>query len=556
MARAVIEIDVDPFIDVGPIEIAWHGLTTALGILLAAFIAIRYARRRGMETEALTTVLIWAALAGMVGAKLLFLIETDAGGLVDPAAWLDSYGFSFYGGLIFGATAAALLFRRFGLDLRYLDAIAAGFPLGMAVGRIGDLINGEHYGAASDLPWAIRYLNPAAEVPSNAVAYHSGGLYEIVLALAVAAVVWAARDRLRRPGQLLWAVVGLYAAGRFAMFFFRADSETLALGLNTSQWISLALAAVAVVGLWRASELPRRRPRLATAVTIASVAAALLVLAGCFDGESEDSATSGSSAALTSPSEDPGPIHVHGLGVDPADGALFIASHTGLFRVPQGQGEAERVADRYQDTMAFTILGPGRFIGSGHPDGREDLPPFLGLIESRDAGETWEEVSLMGEADFHLLAAAGQQVYGFGSAWEGEELLFLASGDGGRTWAKRPVPGPLVGLALSPRDPRVLIASTETGLHLSRNGGKSWRSLPGAPGLLTWPRPDRLYLVDANGAVKVSSEEGQGWRAAGELPEPPAAFGNGAGRLLAATHAGTILESSDGGSSWRVRFGP
>jgi phosphatidylglycerol:prolipoprotein diacylglycerol transferase len=86
MAAAVIEINVDPFIDVGPIEIAWHGLTTAFGILLAAFIAIRYARRRGMETEPLTTVLIWAALAGMVGAKLLFLIETDVGGLLDPAA--------------------------------------------------------------------------------------------------------------------------------------------------------------------------------------------------------------------------------------------------------------------------------------------------------------------------------------------------------------------------------------------------------------------------------------------------------------------------------------
>ena len=162
----------------------------------------------------------------------------------------------------------------------------------------------------------------------------------------------------------------------------------------------------------------------------------------------------------------------------------------------------------------------------------------------------------MGETDFHLLAAAGQRIYGFGSAWEGEESLFLASSDGGRTWANRPVPAPLIGLALSPRDARALVASTGTGLHLSPDGGKSWRPLPGAPGLLTWPQPDRLYLADANGAVKVSSDEGRGWRSVGRLPEAPAAFGSGAQRLLAATHSGTILESSDDGSTWRMRFEP
>jgi hypothetical protein len=287
-------------------------------------------------------------------------------------------------------------------------------------------------------------------------------------------------------------------------------------------------------------------------LTAASVIVALLVFAGCSDSESEPAAE-----GLDVPtSEDPGPVHVHGLAVDPADGALFIASHTGLFRLPEGEDDAERVADRYQDTMAFTVIGPGHFLGSGHPDGREDLPPFLGLIESQNAGETWEEVSLMGEADFHLLAAAGRQIYGFGSAWEGEESLFLASSDRGRTWVKRPGPGPLIGLVLSPRDSQVLIASTRTGLHLSRDGGKSWRPLPGAPGLLTWPQSDQLYLADANGAVKSSADEGRSWQTAGRLPEAPAAVGNGAAKLFAAIHSGTILKSSDGGSTWRVRFKP
>ncbi|MGH2838494.1 MAG: F510_1955 family glycosylhydrolase, partial [Thermoleophilaceae bacterium] len=65
--------------------------------------------------------------------------------------------------------------------------------------------------------------------------------------------------------------------------------------------------------------------------------------------------------------EDPGPIHVHGLGVNPADGALFIATHTGLYRAPDGELAAERVGDRYQDTMGFTVTGPDSFLGSGHP---------------------------------------------------------------------------------------------------------------------------------------------------------------------------------------------
>ena len=65
---------------------------------------------------------------------------------------------------------------------------------------------------------------------------------------------------------------------------------------------------------------------------------------------------------------DPGPIHVHGLGINPADRSLFIATHTGMYRARRGQQEAKRVTNRYQDTQGFTIVGPNRFLGSGHPD--------------------------------------------------------------------------------------------------------------------------------------------------------------------------------------------
>src|SRR5688500_13377313 len=125
------------------------------------------------------------------------------------------------------------------------------------------------------------------------------------------------------------------------------------------------------------------RPR---SVLIALFAAGLLVV-GC-GGDPDDSGQAPSPGAPRV--EDPGPIHVHGLGINPEDGALFVATHTGLFRAGEGERRATRVADRFQDTMGFTVVGPDRFLGSGHPDGREGLPPFPGLIESRDAGATGE----------------------------------------------------------------------------------------------------------------------------------------------------------------------
>lgn len=245
----VITIDVDPMIHLGPLTLSWHGLTIALGILLGARIAARYARGLGLETDPLLSMVGWVAVAGIVGARFVFLLENDSRALLRPADWLSSRGFSFYGGMILATLTVGVLLYRRGLSVRYLDAIAFGFPLGMALGRVGDLINGEHYGAPSGQPWAVRYPHPGADVPRPDVAYHSGGLYEILLALAIGLVVWPLRDRLRRPATMLWTVVGLYAAGRFVMFFYRSDSRSVALGLDTSQWLSLMLVVLACAGL-------------------------------------------------------------------------------------------------------------------------------------------------------------------------------------------------------------------------------------------------------------------------------------------------------------------
>jgi hypothetical protein len=256
---------------------------------------------------------------------------------------------------------------------------------------------------------------------------------------------------------------------------------------------------------------------------------------------------------------DPGPVHVHGLGVNPADNALFIATHTGLFRVEQGDRRAERVGERYQDTMGFTIIGPNRFLGSGHPDIKEarakNLPSLLGLIESTDSGESWQPISLSGEADFHVLRFAGERVYGYDASND----RLLVSGDRGRSWQELEKPGPLVDLAVDPLDDlRIVVASAgglEEGLFESRDGGKSWKRVSEAVGLLAWP--GRLYLIAGGGQVFASRDSGRRLEHQGEIGGQPAAVvAEGPSELYVALHDGTVKRSTDGGATWAVRSTP
>ena len=255
-------------------------------------------------------------------------------------------------------------------------------------------------------------------------------------------------------------------------------------------------------------------------------------------------------------SED-GPNHVHGLGINPADDALFVATHTGLFRVPDGETEARRVADRHQDTMGFAVVGPNRFLGSGHPDLREKLPPFLGLIESKDSGRSWKAVSLQGKVDFHVLKARGRRVYGYGSDFKTRQARFLTSTDGGRRWARLRAPAELLSLVISPDDPRMLMASGERRVYFSPDSGRSWSALDTpAAGLLAW-NSDGVFMADSAGRVWRSARDAPKWTVVGSVGGAPAAFeGTRPNELLVALHDGVIKRSVNAGRSWSVRSEP
>jgi hypothetical protein len=180
---------------------------------------------------------------------------------------------------------------------------------------------------------------------------------------------------------------------------------------------------------------------------------------------------------------------------------VYAATHYGVWRLPTN-GQPIRVADRYQDTMGFTIAGPDHFLGSGHPDLRERLPSHLGLIESRDRAETWQPLSLLGEADFHALEAKHGRIYGY----DATSSTFMVSYDG-RTW-RRLARLDLADMTVSPSDPSVVIATAEQGLLRSDDGAGTFKPVPGAPRLVDCSAAG-FYGLDAAGAAWASPDGGQ-----------------------------------------------
>lgn len=293
-----------------------------------------------------------------------------------------------------------------------------------------------------------------------------------------------------------------------------------------------------------------RRRLVATAVT----ALVAVGIAGCGQNGAGEQPVPAGGALPPAEFPEPGVVHVHGLGVDPADGVLYAATHSGLFRLPAGAGEASRVANRYQDTMGFTVVGPNAFLGSGHPDFREDNPPRLGLIESTDAGQSWQPLSLRGEADFHSLQAAHGNVYGY----ESGSGAFLVSTDR-KDWETRSTLA-MRDFAVSPTDPETVLATTERGLVRSTDGGRSWSGVAGAPALavLGWTQQGSLYGVGRDGAVQHSADDGTTWTPRGEVGGAPEAvtvdLREGQETLYVAVAERGILQSTDGGASFTTRY--
>jgi hypothetical protein len=247
--------------------------------------------------------------------------------------------------------------------------------------------------------------------------------------------------------------------------------------------------------------------------------------------------------------------HVHGLGVNPADEALFVATHGGLFRAAKDNDQLERVGDSRQDTMGFTVVSRNTFLGSGHADPRQGRAEPLGLIVSEDAGRSWRPLSLGGQADLHVIRVGSRLTYGV-DAISGS--LFV-SDDSAASWSVGQPPKPLFDLAVDPRDERHLVGAAEDGLYRSRDRGSRWQAIRRAPaGLLAWPRTGLpvLYVATPDAALYRSDNAGRSWRRNGKLPGLPAAIAAHGNEIYVALQDGTVEMSRDGGRTWQHRAAP
>jgi prolipoprotein diacylglyceryl transferase len=259
-------------VGIGPLQLRAYGLAIAVGVVVAVGIAQRRWAARGGDPADITSLALWAVLAGLVGARAYHVL-TDFDRFADrwwhvPAVWEGGLGIP--GGLAAGVVTGVIIARRRGLPAaQLLDVVAPAIPVAQAIGRLGNWFNQELFGRPSDLPWALR-IDPDRRPPGYAdvATYHPAFLYEALwnLALAALLIAWERRHRDQRPGTLFALYVAGYALGRLWVEALRIDPATRLLGLRVNIWTSLVALAAAAAWLLMTTWRSRRngtggRPR-------------------------------------------------------------------------------------------------------------------------------------------------------------------------------------------------------------------------------------------------------------------------------------------------------
>jgi phosphatidylglycerol:prolipoprotein diacylglycerol transferase len=281
LTQLAINIDIDPEItEIGSLLLTWHGVFTAIGIAVGVWVAVLLARRLGFIDDDVYSVALIAIPAGIIGARALFVIERwgepGVENFVDVLR-VNEGGISIYGAVL-GGIVGGLIYgwlRKFPLR-RALDIAAVAGLVGMAIGRIGDLINGEHFAKTTDLPWGVRYIHPNspsytyADPPncgldplfgidtSQLCVQHPAVAYEAIGDLLIVGVLLAAIFLLRKDGVAFFSSMLLYALMRFGVTELRVDSKEVIWGLTTPQVTALFLMPVALVGLIYCLRQPAR----------------------------------------------------------------------------------------------------------------------------------------------------------------------------------------------------------------------------------------------------------------------------------------------------------
>jgi prolipoprotein diacylglyceryl transferase len=261
----MIEINIDPtLIQAGPLVVTWHGFFTAVGVLAGILLAVKYGALVGYSEDDVMSVALWGVIGGILGARLMHVIDQWGYYAQDPISILkiNEGGLAIFGSVIGGPLGGAIYAWRRGFSVtRLLDVGAIGLIMGMAIGRVGDVINGEHHGTPADLPWAVSYVHPNT-LGEPGVSVHLAVGYELLMDLLIFGLLVAAFGRLPRPSMVFWLLGALYSFGRFFVQFYRTDTPFLA-GLSQAQVLSFLVGAAALWALVFCYSRSRREAALA-----------------------------------------------------------------------------------------------------------------------------------------------------------------------------------------------------------------------------------------------------------------------------------------------------
>ena len=277
---ASISIGINPnLIEVGNFILSWHGVMTFVAVATAVYLVARWGGKEGMVVDSIYSVAVWAIIGGVVGARVLHVIdfwdEVYKDDLISVfTVW--SGGIAIYGAIIGGFVGGALyiIIRNSDWFLaiwrtvfpfmgephranlpgigRLADITAPALLIAQAIGRVGDVINGEHLAKVTDLPWAVLYTHPNSPGVFRPPTHPAVG-YELLFDLVLLAAIWPLRDRLRPHGMFFALYLGTYSIGRFFLSFLREESQEYFGALNEAQVVAIIVVVITVPLLvWKA----------------------------------------------------------------------------------------------------------------------------------------------------------------------------------------------------------------------------------------------------------------------------------------------------------------
>ena len=259
----MITINVNPVaFSLGPVSVRWYGLMYVVGIVVGLLVAWPYAKWKGFTEEQLEKVVAWAVPAGLVGARLYYVVQQPLGPyLAQPwrilAVWEG--GMAFYGAIF--AVVIVILVAGWRLKisiLKFLDVAALFAVVGQFFGRIGNIINGDVIGYPTNLPWGVKYANPNSFAPRHDIAYQPAAIYEALIDILLFSLLWWLRKKVK-PGILFFVYILGYSLSQIIVFIWR-DNDVVFLGLKQAQLTAIGVILVAVViffWLLRRQKIPK-----------------------------------------------------------------------------------------------------------------------------------------------------------------------------------------------------------------------------------------------------------------------------------------------------------